>query len=288
MVVYNQHTAFTVMPDHYNDFVAQKNKMRGIAEDLFNQHHSRTYGVLQDALRLQTDMLGLRPLKGHTLDNKLMCYNMCVYNVHSLYTANDLLKSDSFHILYAILRVVFESFPKIFYCMTHKERAKHMYCCEAFFYHKNTAHVSNEKPEYCKSAKNINDEKCRYVKNPRWFRERVYTDARRRKLTRQYSIYSIASHPSIVQFHAIGLDAIKESMATGLDIMTSYSLMNLFIMVNVAADELKAHSKLDDSIRLVKDLMQKVRSDLGNTILHLYPDKDEYTKGLPFVLPISE
>ncbi len=277
------------MLDYHGGFRLYGGSKHEISKMFFAQHDQSEYTVLQDTLGLQAAIvLKLKPfMREHVYDNKGMCYNMCVHNSLSLYAANDILKSDSFHVFYAILRVVFESFPKLFYCLTNKEGAKHVFCCEEFFYLKKAAQRTDKGIEsYCKSVKDVNGEKCKYVKDPKWFRKEVYTDNRQHELDRRYALYSTASHPSIDTINAMNWDEVKYGWTMGLSIITSYSLMNLFIMVNVVAEELKMCFEFDGSKWFVKDRMEKVWNNVGDSIRSLYPDKDEYVKELSFVLPI--
>ena len=173
-------------------------------------------------------MLKLKPfMRAHTWDNKAMCYNMCINNMHSLYAANNILKSDAFHVFYAIVRIVFESFPKLFYCMADKEGAMHVFCCEEFFYDRKAALRSDKDVEsYCKCVERLIDsENCKYVKDLKWFRKEVYTNDRQHVFNKQYALYSVGSHPNIVTIDATTRGELKYGWTTSLEIITCYSLM---------------------------------------------------------------
>ncbi|MYC70486.1 MAG: hypothetical protein F4X17_07225 [Gemmatimonadetes bacterium] len=204
----------------------------------------------------------------------------------SLYAGYDIIDRCNFDAFHAILRVVFESFPKLFYCMANKEKAKHVFCCEEFFYSSDAKRTDEGVESYCGCVNGINDEKCKYVRKPWWFREKVYTNARRDELNELYAVYSTASHPNIITFNdTMTPDEVEHGRTTSLDIITSYSLMNLFIMVNVVEKELKQCSEFDDSKLFVEDQMKKIGGRLGKSILRLYPDKTVFISGLPFALP---
>ena len=279
------------MLDYQAGFTSYEDNSRKMFDAFFKQCDQQEYQVLQETLGFQTAViLKLAPLMtAHAWDNKAMCYNMCCHNMQSMYVANKMLGSDDFSPFYAIIRIVFESFPKLFYCMADEEGARHVYCCEEFFYSKKAALKPDKGiKSYCKSVKTpIDGEKCKYVKNSQWFRKEVYKDDRQHGLNRRYTLYSNASHPKIGALAANKPYELKYGWNTSLDIITSYSLLNSFIMVNAATEDLKVCSELDYSKWFVTDRMQKVRDSLVESILYLYPNKTDYTKKLPFVLPIG-
>ena len=211
---------------------------------------------------------------------------MCVYNMQRIYSASRILGSVDFSTFYAILRIVFESFPKLFYCMADKEGAMHVFCCEEFFYGNDVRRKPDKNVEsYCKYVKMpIDGKSCNYVKNPKWFRDQVYED-REHDFKQIYASYSVGSHPNIVPLDFKTHGELEDGWATSLSNITQYSLLNLFIMVNVVAKELKIYSEFDNAKWFVKDRMEKVRDSVEKRILLLYPNKDEYSKGLPFALP---
>ena len=278
------------MLHHHTNFMSYENnscKMR----DVFLKHcNGQEYAVLRDTLGFQLAMTQkLIPfVSEHTWDNKAMCYNMCVYNMQRLYSASKILGSEDFSTLYAILRVVFESFPKLFYCMADKEGAMHVFCCEELFYGKEVRRKPDKNVEsYCKSVKDpIDGDHCKYVKNPKWFRDKVY-DGREHDFKQIYATYSVGSHPNIVPLDIKTYDDLEYGWGVSLSDITRYSLLNLFIMVNVVAEELKTCSEFDHSKWFVEDRMEKVWDSVEKRILLLYPNKDEYSKGLPFALPIG-
>lgn len=278
------------MLDYHAGFMSYENNSRKMYGAFLEQCNWQEYRVLQDTLGFQTAViLKLIPfMREHTWDNKAMCYNVCVSNMQGLHAASKILGSDNFSAFYAIVRVVFESFPKLFYCMADKESAMHVFCCEEFFYSRAvTRKVDKNVESYCKSVKMpIDGENCKYVKDPKWFRKEVYND-REHYFSNKYAVYSIGSHPNIATLDAKTRDDLEYGWTTSLSIITQYSLLNLFIMVNVVAEELKMCSEFDHSKWFVKDRMQKVWDNLGESILLLYPNKAKYSKGLPFALPIS-
>ena len=278
------------MLDYHAGFMYDENNGRQMYNAFLKQRNRQEYDVLRDTLGFQVVVTQkLIPfMSERTWDNKSMCYNMCFYNMQRLYSASKILGSEDFSTLYAILRIVFESFPKLFYCIADKEDAMHVFCCEKFFYGKDVIRKPDKDVEsYCKSVKDpIDGEHCKYVKNPKWFRDEVY-DGREHDFKKIYAIYSVGSHPNIETLGAKTHDDLKYGWGVSLSDITRYSLLNLFIMVNVVAEELKICSEFDDAKWFVKDRMEVVWDSAWKRILLLYPNKDKYSKGLPFALPIG-
>lgn len=280
------------MLDYYSTFKSLVDNNRVMSELFFRHCDQQVCTILEETLGYQMGVtLGLKPvidLDGW--DTKAMYCNLCTFNMRRLHGAYNLLKSGDFISFYAIVRIVFESFPKLFYCISDKEEARHIFCCEEYFYFKNAAQRSDKGiKSYCKSVKKpIDGKNCEYVKRVRWFRKEVYTKNRQSELNKTYALYSHNSHPNIEPIDARTDDDIKYGWATGLDIITSYSLMNLFILVNATSKELKILGKRYESEWFIKDRMSKVGDGLKKSLVLLYPDKDKYTNGLPFTLPVVD
>ena len=71
----------------------------------------------------------------------------------------------------------------------------------------------------------------------------------------------------------------------GLHRLTGLSLMNAFVMVNATARGLKARDEYEPSKSFVEYAMRHAGGNVRRGMARLYPDKDEYTKILPFALP---
>lgn len=215
------------MINYYAGFKSFENNSRQMYDFFLKQCNWQEYDVLRDTLGFQIAIVQkLVPFRDEfTWNNKGMCYNRCIYNMQHLYSASKILGSEDFSTLYAILRIVFESFPKLFYCMADKEGAMHVFCCEEFFYGKEVRRKSDKNVEsYHKSVKkSIDGENCRYVKNPKWFRDKVY-DEREHDFKQIYASYSVGSHPNIVPLDIKTYDDLEYGWGVSLKDITWHCL----------------------------------------------------------------
>ena len=245
-------------------------------------------GLLEKTIGFQHNLpISLQPVKDdHGYDNMAMCYNRCIFNSSHVYSAYRILKSEDFPMFLAMIRIVLESVPKLFYCMRHAEKAKHVFCCEAFLYGELVGRMDEGAERFCKSAEEpVNCENCKYVKRPSWFREKVYTKSRQKEIMKKYGQYSINVHPSFDPAYARTRDDLDHGWKNGLGILTDLSLMNSFIMVNTAERELKTRGEYERSKSFVECVLRNAGGDVRRGVAQMYPNRVEYTERLPFALP---
>lgn len=276
------------MSDYHNSFRDRDENAAKQAVGFFTVCDPKLSHLFEETIGFQDYIArNLKSVKDdHGYDNLAMCYNRCMFNTSHLYSAYQILKSDDLPMFLAMIRVVFESFPKLFYCMRRAEKAKHVFCCEEFLYGEMMESQDEGIRRFCKSVQEpINCEKCKYVKCPNWFREKVYTKSRQKSINKRYGQYSVNVHPSFTPAYVPTREYLDYGWKTGLGILTDLSLMNAFIMVNAVKRGLTARGEYEFSKQFIEDIMREAGDDLRSSMVQMYPNRIEYTEMLPFALP---
>lgn len=295
------------MSDHYHAFNnLEVNTVNQATGFLRSRDRLKLCGLLEESIGFQHGLLrNTQSVKDdHGYDNMAMCHNRCIFNMDHLYHAYWILKSDGLPTFFTVIRTVFESFPKLFYCMRHAEDAKHIFRCEMFLWWKRRQDADElkelddgeiarrfyESDDVARSfyesvKKPINRKECRDFERPRWFREKVYTEDRVKEICKTYNEYSQNTHPTFEPLYTRTREELEHGWNVGIHRLTGLSLMNAFVMVNATERGLKARGKYESSKSFVEYAMRNAGGDVRHGMARLYPDKDEYTKTLPFPLP---
>ena len=294
------------MSDYHHDFNNLEVNTVNQASGFLSLDRLKLCGLLEETIGFQYSLLkSIRSVRdNHGYDNMAMCYNRCAFNMSYLYSAYRILKSDDIPAFFTVIRTVFESVPKLFYCMRHAENAKHVFCCEMFLWWKRRQDADELKGLgddeivgrfyesddvarrfYESVEKPISCEKCKYIERPWWFREKVYTEDRVGEIRKTYNEYSENTHPTFEPFYTRTREELEHGWNVGLHRLTGLSLMNAFITVNATARGLMECGEYERSKSFVEYAMRNAGGDVRHGMARLYPDKDEYTKMLPFALP---
>lgn len=211
-------------------------------------------------------------------------YNLCYFNVGHLYSAVRALGSQNLPTCFALVRIIFESFPKLFYCMYEQEKINQIFCCEEYDYQKITRKENSVINEFCKQFKEtISEDLKQNFKQAEWYRKKIYDKTSLSKINKAYGVYSVNSHPSFEPIHVANNQDVKESWEAGLEILNAFSLLNLFILTNILSPQLEIIHKYDDAKKLIQNTIHSSKK-IHDTVQLLYPDKQEFTKKLSFRL----
>ena len=276
------------MSDYQNCFnILEVNAVLQTSGLLLSPDRLKLCGLLEETIGFQHSLSrNLRFVKDdYGYDNMAMCYNRCIFNTSYLYHAYKILKSEDFPVFFTVIRTAFESVPKLFYCMRHAEKAKHVFCCE-FLYGKLEGRMDEGAERFCKSTKEpVDCENCKYVKRPNWFYEKVYTKGRQKKVKKKYGQYSLNTHPNFDPAYVRTRDDLEYGWDTGLGILTDLSLMNAFIMVNAVERGLTARGEYEPAKSFIECVLRNAGGGVRRGMEQLYPNRVEYTEMLPFTLP---
>ena len=266
-------------------------RLENDAEDAFgmfvtanNMEYSLLAGTLgfQKTLTVTLKKTGNLPQGGKP---ESWLYGLCYHNTERIHSAVKALGSQYFPACFALIRVTFESFPKLFYCMRNPVETIHILCCEEYYYQQITKKPNREMNTFCKPfKKQITDEIRDNFKKIEWYRMKIY-DGSLDTIKETYGKYSINSHPNLEPIHPKNVEEVEIGWRVGLEILNSFALLNLFILINVIPDQLKAIQKYDEAKRFVMVRMRQNKQSINNFMRLMYPDRREYRERLPFALP---
>ena len=212
-------------------------------------------------------------------------YNMCYSNITDLYTAIDPLTRQNFPAVFALIRKVFESFPKILCCINEPDKTFQIFCREEYAYLKIAKRGDKAISDFCKKYKEqISKEIKEKFKDPSWYREQAYKK-NLKKIECEYKKYSHNAHPNLTNTNPRNEEEAKEGFDTCLSLLNAFALFNLFIFVNILPSEL---DKIGEYKNTTKYIKKKTRRKSGNGLGWLYPDVHTCVKKLKFTLPDYE
>lgn len=250
----------------------------------------KEYALLVDALGFQKALaVALQETGNLKMGDKPegWLYNLCYFNMERIYSAAESLGNQYFSTCFALIRIVFESFPKLFYCMCNRVETIYILCCEEYDYQKVTKVQNDDINAFCRPYKNkISPEIRENFKKIVWFRNKIY-DSSLTEIKELYDKYSFNIHPNFEPIYAKTKQDVKHGWSDSLVILNCFALLNLFILINLLSDQLKAMGKYDDAKQFVTIKIRQNQQTVKNFIQLLYPDKQEYYKNLPFALPLS-
>ena len=208
-------------------------------------------------------------------------HNLCCFNTWHFYSSIRLVETQNFPAFCDVIRVVFESFPKMFYGLCQKDEVKIVFCCEEYKYAKD----NREKPDsmaqdFCKQYKHqIQNEK--YL-DASWFRKQVYKDDKLKYVESQYKFYSVSAHPNFEPAYAHDEKETRKGQRDCLSLLNDYALFNLFILTNAVHSELKKLMEFERTMDFIKNMLSHHGHD---GIEKIYPNVEKYTEKLAFPLP---
>ena len=209
--------------------------------------------------------------------------NLCAFNTFHLYDAIRPLETQNFQVFCGIIRVVFESFPKMLYGLRHKDEVRPMFCSEEYKYAKDRRETPDPVArDFCRQFKQqVRNEDYHDVS---WFRDQVYKGDRLEYIRRQYKFYSVNAHPNFEPAYGHDAEETRIGQRDCLMVLNDYALFNLFILTNVVSDALEELSEFENTKRFITDMLDEHRRD---GMERIYPNVEKYTENLAFQLPAS-
>ena len=209
--------------------------------------------------------------------------NLCTFNTWHLYSAIRPVETQNFQVFCGIVRVVFESFPKMLYGLCHKDEVPPIFCSEEYKYAKDRRETPDPMArEFCKQFKQqVRNED--YL-DASWFRDQVYEGDRLDYIKRQYKFYSVNAHPNFEPAYGLDVEETRKGQRDCLSLLNDYALFNLFILTNVMPAELEKLSEFENTKLFITDMLNEHGRD-GVEII--YPNVEKYTENLAFPLPAN-
>ena len=253
----------------------------------FVQAYDLEYALLVNTLGFQKALADKIIKKKNVLPDtpEVWLFQLCMDNMRRIHSAVRALGSQYFSVSYAIIRIVMESFPKLFYCLRNPENTYRLLCAEEYDYQKIMKRPDTSVNDFCKQfKKDISGIRKKY-KNPDWLRNKVYAESLA-EIQRLYSVCSHNAHPTFDPIHAKNEQDVKDGWEIGLTVLNNFSILNLFILINILPDQLMEINEYDCAKQFVTRKIQRKQYP-DEYIRLLYPDVREYWENLPFVLPLK-
>lgn len=272
------------------DFRVGFERLESSADNAFNNFvraYNSEYALLANTLGFQKALADkVIEKKNVSPDSpEAWLFQLCMYNMRRIHSATRALGSQYFPVCYAIIRIVMESFPKLFYCLRNPVNTHHLFCAEEYYYQQIMKRPDKSVNDFCKQfKKDISGMRKKY-KNLDWIRNKVYAESLD-EIKRLYSICSHNSHPTFDPIHAENEQDVKEGWELGLTVLNNFSILNLFILINILQDQLMEINEYYSAKQFVVRKMQ-YKQYPNEYIRLLYPDVREYWENLPFVLPLK-
>lgn len=270
--------------------IAGFEQLEGDADNAFRnfvQAYNSEYALLVNTLGFQKALADKVIERKNVLPDtpEAWLFQLCMYNMRRIHGAVRALGSQHFPVYYAIIRIVMESFPKLFYCLHNPANTYRLFCAEEYNYQQIMKRPDKSVNDFCKQfKKDISGIRKKY-KNPDWLRNKVYAESLA-EIERLYSVCSHNSHPTFDPIHAKNEQDVKDGWELGLTVLNNFSILNLFILINILSDQLMEINEYDCAKRFVARKIQ-CKQYPDEYIRLLYPDVREYWENLPFVLPLK-
>ena len=269
----------------FHDFLVVQ---RTAVEEFERYNSKQRYDLFKDVVGFQFGVGRIvePTLSARPFDNIGACYNACVNNNYQIWAALKPLRYKHETTFFNSMIPVFESFPKLFYCLHDAEDARLMYYCEERDYDELARRSEYGLVHHYHGMKPDGD----YgdLKTHAWLQKEVYSDKKQADLDAVYNYYSVSSHSRLSYTYSTSVEELHRFWDVGLGILLSYSLLTALILVNVVGADLAAKRELDPARGFVKSSMKESWDVAGQHIELMYPDKGEYVKNLAFRLPIPQ